>query len=181
LAATWIFVTCHAQPLPQASRLEETIAREGPEGLMWPSASGQIMRRSNLQQVWIRAADAAGWPITAPLQRTAGYGQTNKGWRWTGAAKWSSHDLRHVAASWMLFDLGPDPAVVADKLGHADPNFTIKRYIGIRGNPDTAATVSTSSTASSTSSWPSSPNARTSPSSPQAGKCSASMSSSNFA
>jgi hypothetical protein len=36
-------------------------------------------------------------------------------------------------------DLGLDPAVVADKLGHADPNFTIKRCIGIRGNPDTAA------------------------------------------
>jgi hypothetical protein len=39
----------------------------------------------------------------------------------------------------MLFDLGLDPAVVADKLGHADPNFTIRRYIGVRGNPDTAA------------------------------------------
>jgi integrase len=92
-----------------------------------------------LQQVWIRAAEVAGWPMTIPLQRSAGYGQTNKGWRWTGAAKWSPHDLRHVAACWMLFDLGLDPAVVADKLGHADPNFTIKRYIGVRGNADVAA------------------------------------------
>jgi hypothetical protein len=24
-------------------------------------------------------------------------------------------------------------------LGHADPTFTIKRYIGVRGDPDTAA------------------------------------------
>ena len=119
--------------------VEETITQEGPERLLFTTASGRIMRRSNFQQVWIRAADAAGWPMAAPLQRTAGYGQTNKGWRWTGAAKWSPHDLRHVAACWMLFDLGLDPAVVADKLGHADPNFTIKRYIGIRGNPDTAA------------------------------------------
>jgi hypothetical protein len=38
----------------------------------------------------------------------------------------------------MLFDLVLDPAVVADKLGHADTTFTIRRYIGIRGNPDTA-------------------------------------------
>jgi hypothetical protein len=38
----------------------------------------------------------------------------------------------------MLFDLGLDPAVVADELGHADPNFTIKRYVGVHGNPDTA-------------------------------------------
>ena len=73
------------------------------------------------------------------LQRTGGSRETNKGWRWTGAAKWSPHDLRHVAACWMLFDLGLDPAVVADKLGHADPTFTIKRYIGVRGDPDTAA------------------------------------------
>ena len=43
-----------------------------------------------------------------------------QGWRWTGAAKWSPHDLRHVAACWMLFDLGLDPAVVADKLGRID-------------------------------------------------------------
>jgi hypothetical protein len=35
--------------------------------------------------------------------------------------------------------LASTPAVVADKLGHADPNFTIKRYIGVRGDPDTAA------------------------------------------
>jgi hypothetical protein len=39
------------------------------------------MRRSNFQQVWIWAADAAGWPMTASLRRTAGYGQTSKGWR----------------------------------------------------------------------------------------------------
>jgi hypothetical protein len=55
---------CHlSRPGAAASRAaEETIAREGPNGLLWPSASGQIMRRSNFQQVWIRAADAAGWP-----------------------------------------------------------------------------------------------------------------------
>ena len=119
--------------------VDDTISRDGAEGLLFASASGRIVRRSNFQPIWIRAADAAGWPMTTPLQRTAGYGQTGKGWRWTGAAEWSPHDLRHVAACWMLFDLGLDPAVVADKLGHADPNFTIRRYVGVRGNPDTAA------------------------------------------
>jgi integrase len=117
-----------------ADLVEDTLGRDGPEGLLLPSASGRIMRRSNFQQIWIRAADGAGWPMTAPLQRTAGYGQANKGRRWTGAAKWSPQDLRHVAACWMLFDLGLDPAVVAGKLGHADPNFTIRRYIGVRGH-----------------------------------------------
>ena len=43
----------------------------------------------------------------------------------------------------MLFDLKLDPAVVADKLGHADPNFTIKRYIGVRGDADAAAMAAT--------------------------------------
>jgi len=43
----------------------------------------------------------------------------------------------------MLFDLGLDPAVVANKLGHADPSFTVKRYVGVRGGPDRAAMEAT--------------------------------------
>jgi hypothetical protein len=43
----------------------------------------------------------------------------------------------------MLFDLKLDPAVVADKLGHADPNYTIKRYIGVRGDADLTAKAAT--------------------------------------
>ena len=119
--------------------VEEVTWSTGDGGLLFASASGRIIRRSNFQQIWIRAADLAGWPMTTPLQRSAGYGERNNGWRWTGAAKWSPHDLRHVAACWMLFDLGLDPAVVADKFGHADPAFTMKRYIGIRGDADAAA------------------------------------------
>jgi len=110
------------------------------DALLFPAARGGIMRRSSFQQIWARAADAAGWPMAAPLQRSAGYGEKNKGWRWTGAARWSPHDLRHVAACWMLYDVGLDPAIVADKLGHADPAFTIKRYIGVRGDADATAT-----------------------------------------
>jgi hypothetical protein len=43
-------------------------------------------------------------------------------------------------ACWTLFGLGLDPAIVAEKLGHADPAFTVKRYVGVRGNPDERAT-----------------------------------------
>jgi len=123
--------------------VERTRAEPGPNGLLFPSASGRIARRATFQTLWIRAADAAGWPMTKPLTRSAGYGERNKGWRWTGAAKWTPHDLRHVAACWMLFDLKLDPAVVADKLGHADPAFTIKRYVGVRGDADQAARLVT--------------------------------------
>jgi integrase len=122
------------------SLVDEVGATGGPQALIFPAARGGIMRRSSFQQIWARAADAAGWPMTTPLRRSAGYGEKNKGWRWTGAARWSPHDLRHVAACWMLFDVGLDPAIVADKLGHADPAFTIKRYIGVRGDADATAT-----------------------------------------
>lgn len=39
----------------------------------------------------------------------------------------------------MLFDLGLDAAIVAKKLGHADPSFTVKRYVGVRGDADVTA------------------------------------------
>lgn len=121
-----------------AERVEAVMASAGPSGLLFPGSNGQLMRRSTFQSIWVRAADAAGWPMVAPLERTSGYGQ-GKPWRWKGSAKWSPHDLRHVAACWMLFDLNLDPAVVAAKLGHADPSFTVKRYVGVRGDPDLAA------------------------------------------
>jgi integrase len=123
--------------------VEESRTERGPTALLFPSASGRIARRATFQTTWIRAASAAGWPMTKPLTRSAGYGVRNKGWRWTGAAKWTPHDLRHVAACWMLFDLKLDPAIVADKLGHADPAFTIKRYVGVRGDADVAAKAAT--------------------------------------
>lgn len=122
------------------SLVDEVTAKQGPRGLLFPGARGGIARRSTFQQVWIKAAAAAGWPMERELQRTKGYGPKNKkGWRWTGSAKWTVHDLRHVAACWMLFDLKLDAAVVADKLGHSDPSFTVKRYIGVRGNADAHA------------------------------------------
>lgn len=107
----------------------------GGSGLLFPGRSGGIMRRAAFQPLWVKAAAAAGWPMTRPLERTAGYGKQGKGWRWKGSAKWSPHDLRHVAACWMLFDLGLDPAVVAEKLGHADPSFTVKRYVAYAATP----------------------------------------------
>lgn len=123
--------------------VDEVQATAGPTGLLFPSRTGGIIRRSNFQQIWIRAADKAGWPMTSPRKKTDGYGKKNKGWRWTGAAKWTLHDLRHVAACWMLFDLGLEPPVVAEFLGHSDPSFTVRRYVGIRGNPEEAATLAT--------------------------------------
>ena len=120
--------------------VDQVATEQGPGGLLFPNRTGGIARRSSFQQIWIKAAAAADWPMSAPLRRSAGYGEAQKGWRWTGAARWTVHDLRHVAACWMLFDLGLDPAIAADKLGHADPAFTVQRYVGVRGDPDQRAT-----------------------------------------
>jgi hypothetical protein len=45
------------------------------EGLLFPSASGRLIRRSNLQQIWIRAADAAGGPWTHTCGAPPAYGE----------------------------------------------------------------------------------------------------------
>lgn len=80
-----------------------------------------------------------GWPMIKPLTRSRSYGKDPKkdrGWRWTGQAQWSPHDLRHVAACWMLFDLKLDDAVVAEKMGHHNADYTRKTYAGTRGDVD---------------------------------------------
>ncbi|HWL43148.1 MAG TPA: tyrosine-type recombinase/integrase [Ilumatobacter sp.] len=124
--------------------VDQVMEAEGPAGLLFPGARGGLARRSSFQQVWIKAAAAAGWPMVRPLARTKGYGpKGKKGWRYVGSARWTVHDLRHVAACWMLFDLKLDAAIVADKLGHADASFTIKRYVGVRGDADEQATEAT--------------------------------------
>lgn len=125
------------------ARVDEVTESAGAEGLLFPSRRGELMRRSSFQQVWIKAASDAGWPMRTPLRRSAGYGDGGRGWRWTGSAQWTPHALRHVAACWMLFDLGLDAAVVAEKLGHSDPSFTLKRYVGTRADTNAIAMAAT--------------------------------------
>jgi hypothetical protein len=43
----------------------------------------------------------------------------------------------------MLFDLGLEPPVVAEFLGHADPYFTVRRYVGVRGDAEQTANLAT--------------------------------------
>ncbi len=67
----------------------------GREGLLFRGLDGGFNRRW-FQRVWARAAREAGWPMKRPT-----------------AAVWHPHDLRHVAACWLLFGVGLDPVVVA--------------------------------------------------------------------
>jgi len=83
----------------------DQVAKEGgSEALLFPAADGGFANRRTFQRTWARAARAAGWPMKRPT-----------------AALWHPHDLRHVAACWLLFDVGLDPAVVSTLLGHANP------------------------------------------------------------
>ena len=108
-------------------------------GLLFPADDGGYLRYSTFHQWWIKVATAVGWPMTKPLQRSRGYGRDQKkgkGWRWTGRARWSPHDLRDCAACWMLFDLKADDALVAFWMGHHSADYTRKKYVGTRGNVD---------------------------------------------
>ncbi|MCU1499921.1 MAG: hypothetical protein JWM47_3874 [Acidimicrobiales bacterium] len=51
--------------------------------------------------------------------------------------------LRHVAACWLLFDVGLDPAVVSTHLGHANAAFNLSRSVGVRGDLGTTVTAAT--------------------------------------
>ncbi len=98
----------------------------GPEGLLFPGADGAFANRRTFQRIWTRAAREAGWPMKRKT-----------------SAMWHPHDLRHVAACWLLFDVGLDPAVVAALLGHANAAFTLSRYVGVRGDLGAVVTTAT--------------------------------------
>lgn len=112
------------QPLEAWSRRVER--ERGPEGLLFPGADGAFANRRTFQRIWTRAAREAGWPMKRKT-----------------SAMWHPHDLRHVAACWLLFDVGLDPAVVAALLGHANAAFTLSRYVGVRGDLGAVVTDAT--------------------------------------
>lgn len=102
-----------------AARLEHVRTERGDEALLFPDDTGLPPERRQFLRLWHRAARRGGWPM-----------RTNKN------ALWHPHDLRHVAACWMLFDVGIDPAVAARMLGHANAAFTLSRYVGVRTGAD---------------------------------------------
>jgi integrase len=90
-------------------------ATGGDEALLFDGRNGEPPERRQFSRLWHRAARAAVWPMRSAT-----------------ASLWHPHDLRHVAACWMLFDVGLDPALVAQMLGHANAAFTLSRYVGVR-------------------------------------------------
>lgn len=101
------------------AHVEAVRRRGGDEALLFRRADGELAERAQFLRLWVRAAEAAGWTLKTPK-----------------SAQWHPHDLRHVAACWMLFDVKMDPAMVSRMLGHANPAFTLSRYAGVRSGAD---------------------------------------------
>ncbi|HMS14037.1 MAG TPA: tyrosine-type recombinase/integrase [Microthrixaceae bacterium] len=95
---------------------------------MFPSSTGDFANRRAFQWFFARAARNASWPMNRPT-----------------SAIWHPHDLRHVAACWLLLDVKLDPAVASTLLGHANAAFALSRYVGIRGDLVTTASAATDS------------------------------------
>ena len=121
---TTIFPASLAEDL--AARVHHVRRERGDEALLFPDDTGQPPERRQFLRLWHRAARRARWPM-----------RTNKN------ALWHPHDLRHVAACWMLVDVGIDPAVAARMLGHANAAFTLSRYVGVRTGADAATNTLT--------------------------------------
>lgn len=102
-----------------ADHVEWVRRDQGDEGILFPGTHGGLAERRQFLRLWHRAAMQADWPVHSSTR-----------------ALWHPHDLRHVAACWMLFDLGLDPAHVARLLGHANAGFTLSRYVGVRSGAD---------------------------------------------
>lgn len=103
-------------------------AERDEQGLLFPGRNGRPAERRQFLRIWHRAARVADWPMRSPT-----------------ASIWHPHDLRHVAACWMLFDVAIDPALVARMLGHANAAFTLSRYVGVRTGADAATNLLTNS------------------------------------
>ncbi|HSH59167.1 MAG TPA: site-specific integrase [Acidimicrobiales bacterium] len=102
-----------------ATRIEEVRREAGDGGLLFPGRAGGLAERRQFLRLWHRAAKHAGWPMINDKRSV-----------------WHPHDLRHVAACWMLFDVGIDGPHVARMLGHANASFTLSRYVGVRSGAD---------------------------------------------
>lgn len=111
-----------------AEHVESVRFDRGDDGLLFCWPDGRLAERRQFQRIWLAAAKSAGWPMRSPT-----------------VTQWRVHDLRHVAACWMLFDLKLDAAVAARMLGHANPAFTLARYVGVRSGADAATNELTES------------------------------------
>ncbi len=83
-------------------------------GLVFPTLTGQPMRRSNFRKLWQRAVAAAGLPVGLVF-----------------------HELRHTAAA-LAIAQGAHPLAIRDRLGHSSITVTMDVYGGLFPSLDEA-------------------------------------------
>ncbi|MBV9253656.1 MAG: tyrosine-type recombinase/integrase [Actinobacteria bacterium] len=94
----------------------------GDDAVLFGTDHGSITDHRTFLRLFHDAGRAAGWPMKSGHLTV-----------------WRPHDLRHVAACWMLFDVGIEPPLVARMLGHYDVAFTLSRYVGVRTGAEAVA------------------------------------------
>jgi integrase len=87
-------------------------------GLVFPTVSGQLMRRANFRKVWLRAVTNAGFS-GGPLGGLV------------------FHELRHTAAA-LAIAQGAHPLAIRDRLGHSSITVTMDTYGGLFPSLDEA-------------------------------------------
>lgn len=107
--------TVYPAKTPGGIKLAELIARRARtagDGLLFPAPRGGVWGATNFyNRRFHPAADAAGWPR-----------------RQNHRLLWTWHALRHVFASYYLWELGATPADVATAAGHSTVDITLRIY-----------------------------------------------------
>lgn len=110
-----------------AALVADVSESDGPEGLLFssPEDGGYLSRQWFRHNMLLPAAREAGWEFVQPR---------------TPRHSW--HSLRHLAATEMLDTLGIPIKIVSRLLGHSDPAFTMRKYLGMdKGALDQAMAV----------------------------------------
>ncbi len=101
---------------PLAELVGRVTTQHGPEALLFPGPDGGFASRLRFRSDrLLPAMREANWEFLS---------------RRTPRHDW--HSLRHLAATTMLFEREMDLSLVAYLLGHADPSFTLRKYVGNR-------------------------------------------------
>lgn len=94
-----------------------------PDGLVFPSPQGRVWNPSNwYERRFHPAAEKAGWP-TKKVTRMTGHGPQE-----VDGLVWTWHSLRHVFATYYLWELNAKAVDVSQAAGHSSVEITLRIY-----------------------------------------------------
>jgi integrase len=127
--------------LSEARDLKDEWQEEKHMGLVFTSEVGTPMNPRNFDRVWYYLQDAAKKAYVelgqSEEEKKARAKQTEEG---KVLPHIRFHDLRHMHVS-LLNKAGVDARTIADRIGHTDPAFTLKRYAHVFEDQRKAAAI----------------------------------------